>query len=213
MNQDIEVSSKIAEYLLQTEAVKLNLSEPFTWSSGWKSPIYCDNRVTLSYSEIRTFIKKAFAEKIKHLYPECTALVGVATAGIAIGALIADELDIAFAYCRPEPKKHGLKNQLEGRLPDDAKIVVIEDLISTGGSSLKVVDFLRAEGHNILGLGAIFTYQIPVAKQNFEQSACEYFTLSNYGELIKTASRTGYVKSEQISLLQQWADDPANWQG
>jgi orotate phosphoribosyltransferase len=213
MNQDIEVSSKIAEYLLQTEAVKLNLSNPFTWSSGWRSPIYCDNRVTLSYPEIRSFIKKAFADKIRETYPDCTALVGVATAGIAIGALIADELDIPFAYCRPEPKKHGMKNQLEGRLADGAKIVVIEDLISTGGSSLKVVDFLRNDGHNILGMAAIFTYQIPVAQENFDRAKCSYFTLSNYTELVKTASNTGYIQSEQIGKLEEWSKDPANWAG
>lgn len=213
MNQDVEVSSKIAEYLLQTEAVKLNLSDPFTWSSGWKSPIYCDNRVTLSYQEIRTFIKKAFAVKIREQYPDCTALVGVATAGIAIGALIADEMNISFAYCRPEPKKHGMKNQLEGRLEPDAKIVVVEDLISTGGSSLKVVDYLRNEGHNILGMAAIFTYQIPVAQENFDKANCSYFTLSNYSELVKTASATGYIKEDQIGKLNEWSKDPANWRG
>jgi orotate phosphoribosyltransferase len=211
MNNDTEVSSKIAEYLLQTEAVKLNLGDPFIWSSGWNSPIYCDNRITLSYPELRTYIKKAFAQKIKENYPNCTALVGVATAGIALGALIADEMGIPFAYCRPEPKKHGLKNQLEGRLAPDAKIVVIEDLISTGGSSLKVVDYLRNDGHHILGMGAIFTYQIPLAQENFDKYKCSYFTLSNYSELVKTAGKTGYIKTNEIEQLQEWANDPSAW--
>lgn len=212
MNQDVDISSKIAEYLLQTQAVKLNLSEPFTWSSGWRSPIYCDNRVTLSFPEIRTFIKESFALKIRELYPECNAIVGVATAGIAIGGLVADALGIPFAYCRPEPKTHGMKNQLEGRLPEDAKIVVMEDLISTGGSSLKVVNYLRNEGHNILGMSAIFTYEIPVAAANFAQANCDYFTLSKYSSLIKTAERTGYIQSDEIAKLSDWAKDPAGWQ-
>jgi len=211
MNQDVEISSKIAEYLLETQAVKLNLSDPFTWSSGWKSPIYCDNRVTLSYSEIRSFIKRAFAERIRREYPECNAIVGVATAGIAIGALVADELGISFAYCRPEPKKHGMKNQLEGRLADDAQIVVMEDLISTGGSSLKVVDYLRNEGHHILGMAAIFTYEIPVAAENFSNANCGYFTLSKYTALIATAEKTGYIEASQMAKLNEWAVDPANW--
>ncbi|MBL6730403.1 MAG: orotate phosphoribosyltransferase, partial [Bacteroidia bacterium] len=167
------IETKIAKILLETRAIKLSPDQPFKWSSGWNSPIYCDNRTVLSFAHYRKEIKEMLSEKIKQHYPETDTIIGVATAGIAMGALIADELNLSYAYCRPEPKSHGLKRQLEGRVAPDAKIVVLEDLISTGGSSLKVVDYLRSEGYDILGMAAIFTYGFPLAAANFEAANCE----------------------------------------
>jgi orotate phosphoribosyltransferase len=204
-------SSKVAQYLLEIKAVKLEPSDPFTWSSGWYSPIYCDNRVTLSYPEIRKFLKNEFAKAVKANFPEATCLVGVATAGIALGALVADEMDMPYAYCRPKPKEHGMKNQLEGRIAEGAKIVVVEDLISTGGSSIKVVEYLREEGYDVIGMGAIFTYGFKQAANNFKEANCEFFTLSNYSDLIKEALAIGYVKKAEIAELENWRKDPAIW--
>jgi len=208
-----EIASTIAQFLLDANAVKLNPNNPFTWASGWKSPIYCDNRVTLSFPHIRSFIKSALADGIKKNFPEVNILVGVATAGIAIGALAADVLDLPYAYARPKPKEHGLKNQIEGKIEPGQKIVVIEDLISTGGSSLKVVDYLRENGYEVLGMAAIFTYGFPIADERFMQSDCPYFTLSNYSALIEEALKTGYVKPEQIEGLTNWRKDPSSWTG
>jgi orotate phosphoribosyltransferase len=204
-------SSKVAQYLLEIKAVKLEPSDPFTWSSGWYSPIYCDNRVTLSYPEIRNYLKNEFAKAIKFNFSEATCLVGVATAGIALGALVADEMEMPYAYCRPKPKEHGMKNQLEGRIEKGAKIVVVEDLISTGGSSIKVVEYLREEGYDVIGMGAIFTYGFKQAADNFNKANCEFFTLSNYSDLIKEALAIGYAKEAEISELENWRKDPANW--
>jgi orotate phosphoribosyltransferase len=204
-------SSKVAQYLLEIKAVKLEPSDPFTWSSGWYSPIYCDNRVTLSYPEIRNYLKTAFAAAVKEHFKDATALVGVATAGIALGALVADELNLPYAYCRPKPKEHGLKNQLEGRLAPGAKIVVVEDLISTGGSSIKVVEYLREEGYDVIGMGAIFTYGFKQAVENFKEANCDFFTLSNYSDLIKEALAIGYVQKAEIEELENWRKDPGNW--
>jgi orotate phosphoribosyltransferase len=204
-------SSKVAQYLLEIKAVKLEPSDPFTWSSGWYSPIYCDNRVTLSYPEIRNFLKSEFAKAVKANFPEATCLVGVATAGIALGALVADDMELPYAYCRPKPKEHGMKNQLEGRIEKGAKIVVVEDLISTGGSSIKVVEYLREEGYDVIGMGAIFTYGFKQAANNFKEANCEFFTLSNYSDLIKEALAIGYVKKAEIAELENWRKDPAIW--
>lgn len=206
-----EISSKIAQYLLEAKAVKLNPENPFTWASGWKSPIYCDNRVTLSFPHIRSFIKKSLASGIKANFPEADILVGVATAGIAIGALAADELNLPYAYARPKPKEHGLKNQIEGKIEPGQKIVVIEDLISTGGSSLKVVDYLRENGYNVLGMAAIFSYGFAVADENFKKNNCPYFTLSDYSVLVKEALKSGFVTEQQISSLSEWRNDPSTW--
>ncbi|MDX5319495.1 MAG: orotate phosphoribosyltransferase [Bacteroidota bacterium] len=204
-------AAKIAEYLLQIKAIKLQPNEPFTWASGWKSPIYCDNRVSLSFPAIRTDIKHALAAKIKEMFPDAEAIVGVATAGIPQGALVADAMNLPAAYVRPEPKSHGRQNQLEGDLPAGCKVVVLEDLISTGKSSLKAVEVLRSMGLEVIGLAAIFTYGFPVAEENFKQAACPWFALSDYNVLIETAIETGYVAREDAAKLAEWRKAPEVW--
>ena len=205
------METNVARLLLETQAVKFSLTPPFQWSSGWLSPIYCDNRTLLSFPQQRSYLKRELAAAIQAKFPQVTALVGVATAGIAIGALVADELDISYAYCRPKPKEHGLKKQLEGRLEQGAKVVVIEDLISTGGSSLKVVEFLRAEGVEVLGLAALFSYGFELAEQNFLQADCPYLVLANYEDLMKEAQEIGYIQAAALDTLRNWRLDPANW--
>lgn len=207
----VYTEAKIAKILLETSAIKLSPDNPFKWSSGWNSPIYCDNRTVLSYATHRKEIKEMLSAKIKKEFPEVDTIVGVATAGIAMGALIADELDLSYAYCRPEPKAHGLKRQLEGKVDKDAKIVVLEDLISTGGSSLKVVDYMRAEGFNILGMAAIFTYGFQVAEDNFKKANCTCLTLGNYSSMIEEAVASGYVKEADLKSLAEWRENPAAW--
>jgi orotate phosphoribosyltransferase len=207
----VHTEAKIAKILLETRAIKLSPDKPFKWSSGWNSPIYCDNRTVLSYATHRKEIKEMLSAKIKKEFPEVDTIVGVATAGIAMGALIADELDLSYAYCRPEPKAHGLKRQLEGKVDKDAKIVVLEDLISTGGSSLKVVDYMRAEGFNILGMAAIFTYGFQVAEDNFKKANCTCLTLGNYSSMIEEAVASGYVKEADLKSLAEWRENPAAW--
>lgn len=209
--QELINAAKIAEYLLQIKAIKLQPNDPFTWASGWKSPIYCDNRVSLSFPAIRTDIKNALAAKIQELYPEAEAIVGVATAGIPQGALVADVLNLPAAYVRPEPKSHGRQNQLEGDLPKGCKVVVLEDLISTGKSSLKAVEVLREMGLEVIGLAAIFTYGFPVAESNFKLANCPWFALSDYNVLIDTAVKTGYVKQEDAAKLAEWRKSPDTW--
>lgn len=204
-------AAKIAEYLLQIKAIKLQPNDPFTWASGWKSPIYCDNRVSLSYPAIRKDIKNALAEKIKAMYPEVEAIVGVATAGIPQGALVADAMELPAAYVRPEPKSHGRQNQLEGDLPKGCKVVVLEDLISTGKSSLKAVEVLREMGLEVIGLAAIFNYGFPVAEENFKNADCPWFALSDYNALIDTAIKTGYVAQEDAAKLAEWRKAPEVW--
>ncbi|MCC6722216.1 MAG: orotate phosphoribosyltransferase [Bacteroidia bacterium] len=206
-----ETASKIAQYLLEAKAVKLNIENPYTWSSGWKSPIYCDNRVILSYPEIRNYFKINLANQIKVNFSNVDVIVGVATAGIAIGALVADVLNLPFAYARPKPKEHGLQNQIEGKIEEGKKIVVIEDLISTGGSSLNVVKYLRYNNYNVIGLAAIFTYGFDVADENFKKAGCKYFALSNYNILIDEAIKSAYIKSEQLEKFKIWRENPSNW--
>lgn len=207
----VNTEAKIAKILLETSAIKLSPENPFTWSSGWKSPIYCDNRTVLSYASHRKEIKEMLSAKIKEEFPDVDTIVGVATAGIAMGALIADELGLSYAYCRPKPKEHGLKRQLEGRVEEGAKIVVLEDLISTGGSSLKVVDYMRSEGFNILGMAAIFTYGFPVASENFKNANCKCVTLGNYSSMITQAVDSGYVKESDLGNLAEWRENPSEW--
>lgn len=202
---------KIATILLETEAVKLSPAKPFTWSSGWKSPIYCDNRITLSDVEGRTFIKKALAKAIRKHFPEVELVAGVATAGIAQGALVADYLKVPFAYVRPKPKEHGMGNQIEGRIIKGQKVVVLEDLISTGGSSLKAVEALRAEGIEVIGMIAIMTYGFKIAGLNFEEAGVPLVTLSNYSFLIDEAKKQNYVKEEDIDSLKKWRRSPEKW--
>lgn len=207
----MKIRAKVAQILLDTRAVKISYENYFTWSSGWNSPIYCDNRVLLSYPEYRNYLKESLASLIKEKFPEVTAIVGVATAGIPMGALIADHLGLPYAYCRPEPKSHGLKKQLEGELSKDAKVIVFEDLISTGKSSIAVVNFLRENNYNILGVSAIFTYGFPKAKENFEQINCPTLTLSDYDQLIEEAIESNYIQQENLESLKSWRTSPETW--
>ena len=207
----MNTARKIASFLLETQAVKLSPQKPFKWSSGWNSPIYCDNRITLSHVEARTFIKKALAKAIKKHFPEATLIAGVATAGIAQGALVADYLQLPFAYVRPKPKEHGMGNQIEGRIPEGSKVVVLEDLISTGGSSLKAAEALQNEGIEVLGMAAIFTYGFKTADNNFSEKGLPLVTLSNYSYLIDEALKQNYIGPEDIALLKKWRRSPAKF--
>lgn len=202
---------KIATYLLETQAVKLSPEKPFQWSSGWLSPIYCDNRITLSEPAARTFIKKALAKVIQKQFPEATAIAGVATAGIPQGALVADALQLPFAYVRPKPKEHGMGNQIEGRIAPGEKVVVIEDLISTGGSSLKSVEALRAAGVEVVGMVAIFTYGFQIADANFEKAGVPLVTLSEYKYLIDEAVKQNYIPATTVDSLKKWRRNPEKW--
>ena len=201
----------ITGYLLQSKAIKLEPAKPFTWASGWKSPIYCDNRITLSYPEIRTAIRDAFVTKIKTYFPAVEAIVGVATGAIAQGVLVAEELNLPFAYVRSAPKAHGMGNLIEGKVELNQKVVVIEDLVSTGGSSLQAVEALRSAGAIVLGMAAIFTYQFKIAVDNFKTSNCDLVTLTNYDELIDLALSTNYIQSEQVPVLKDWRLNPDTW--
>jgi orotate phosphoribosyltransferase len=207
----MKIRAKVAQILLESRAVKISYENFFNWSSGWNSPIYCDNRVLLSYPEYRTYLKESLSAQIKENFPNVTAIVGVATAGIPMGALIADYLGLPYAYCRPEPKSHGLKKQLEGELAKDAKVIVFEDLISTGKSSIAVVNFLRENNYNILGVSAIFTYGFPKAKENFEKINCPTLTLSDYDQLIEEAIESNYIPKENLDSLKSWRTSPETW--
>ncbi|KXK38199.1 MAG: orotate phosphoribosyltransferase [Saprospiraceae bacterium] len=200
----------IAKNLLQIKAIKLNLQNPFTWASGIKSPIYCDNRLTLSYPDVRNIIKKSLAE-LSTSFGEVNMIAGVATAGIAHGALLADELGLPFCYVRSKPKDHGRQNQIEGEIRDDAKILVVEDLISTGGSSIEVVEVLRDHGHEVSGVIAIFNYGFEKARDNFRKIDCKYLTLSNYEALINEAKAIQYINEDEAALLASWNQDPQGW--
>ncbi|MFA9215346.1 MAG: orotate phosphoribosyltransferase [Candidatus Methylacidiphilales bacterium] len=211
MNLSENTAAKVAEYLLQINAIKLKPNEPFTWASGWKSPIYCDNRVSLSYPEARNFIKKALGQIIKEQFSEVEAIIGVATAGIAPGALAADELNLPFGYVRSEAKKHGMGKQIEGDIAPNTKVVVIEDLVSTGKSSLQVVETLKTYGCQVLGMASIFTYGFDEAQQAFDKADCKYVSLSNYQTLIQIAIDKGIVLPEQLALLNDWRKSPSTW--
>ncbi len=211
MQQTENVAAKIAEYLLEINAIKLKPTDPFTWASGWKSPIYSDNRLFLSHPLIRTYIKKELGNLIKQKYPTAEAIIGVATAGIAPGALVADYLELPFGYVRSEPKKHGMGKQVEGDIHPKQKIVVVEDLVSTGKSSLQAIDALRDFGCEILGMVSIFNYGFDAAIQNFEQANCSFFSLSNYNELITVAVSKNLIKNEEKDLLSEWRKSPSTW--
>ena len=204
-------AKKTAELLLQINAIKLKPENPFTWASGWKSPIYCDNRILLSYPSIRNFIKDEMAKQVESLYGKPNVIAGVATGAIGMGALVADALGLPFIYVRPEPKSHGRQNQIEGYLEPHQTVVVIEDLISTGKSSLNAVDALEAYGANVKGMLAIFTYGFETATLNFAERKVELHTLSNYEYLIEQASETNYIKEEQLNTLMQWRKNPSKW--
>lgn len=204
-------AKKIAEYLLQIKAIKLQPSNPFTWASGWKSPIYCDNRLTLSFPEVRTYIRDSFVELINGLYPEAEVIAGVATGAISHGALVADKTGLPFIYVRSGAKDHGLGNQIEGFYSKGQKVVVVEDLISTGRSSLNAVRTLREAGCEVLGMAAIFTYQFKKASDSFAGENCPLDTLCNYTVLVETAVSTGYISEENIETLKRWRLDPSVW--
>ena len=201
----------VAEKLLKIKAVKLQPANPFTWASGWKSPIYCDNRKTLSYPAVRNFIKLQLARTICEQYEEANAIAGVATGAIAQGALVADILGLPFVYVRSAPKDHGLENLVEGELKPGSKVVIIEDLISTGGSSLKAVEAVRNFGCEVIGMVAIYTHGFPIVEQQFKKANVPLTTLSNYNAVIDEAVKIGYIDESEIAILQEWRKDPANW--
>lgn len=203
----------VAEKLLQVEAVKLRPEEPFTWASGWKSPIYCDNRRVLGFPYIRDFIKSELCNVIFEAYPEADLLAGVATAGIAWGAMAADQLKLPYVYVRPKPKEHGLGNQIEGFYTPGQKTLIIEDLISTGKSSLQVVDVARSAGLDVIGMISIFTYGFPQADEAFAASKLSYTSLTNYEQLVSVATEKGMIKENTQNTLLKWRQDPANWAG
>ena len=207
----MELSKNCAKYLLEIKAIKLSPAQPFTWASGLKSPIYCDNRKTLSYPQVRTFIRDGLAQIVKEQYPDVEVIAGVATGAIAQGALVAEALGLPFVYVRSEEKKHGLTNIVEGVVEPGQKVVVIEDLVSTGQSSLKAANALKDMGCNVLGMVAIFTYNLPIAQQRFEEAQLNLFTLTDYSVLVKKAAEDGYIQPTEIETLNRWSKDPAAW--
>ncbi|MGV3609825.1 MAG: orotate phosphoribosyltransferase [Fluviicola sp.] len=202
---------KVAEFLLQIKAVKLQPNSPFTWASGWKSPIYCDNRITLSFPAIRTYIRQGYADAILEHFGKPDIIAGVATGGIAQGALVAQELGIPFVYVRSSAKAHGMGNQIEGHFEKGQRVVVIEDLISTGGSSLKAVKDLKEAGLEVKGLVAIFTYGFDISTKNFANAECPFVTLTDYEHLIDQALKSDYVSAADVDSLREWKNNPENW--
>ena len=202
-----------ADRLLKVKAIKLQPTNPFTWASGWKSPFYCDNRKTLSYPSLRTFVKIELTRIIMENFPEADAIAGVATGAIAQGALVADALCLPFVYVRSKPKDHGLENLIEGELKPGMKVVVVEDLISTGGSSLKAVEAIRNNGCEVVGMVASYTYGFPVAEKAFKDAGVRLVTLTNYEAVVKVALETGYIQDDEVSMLHEWRKEPAHWQG
>lgn len=204
-------AQKTAELLLQINAIKLNTKNYFTWASGWKSPIYCDNRLILSFPPIRNYIRDEFAKQIEDKFGKPDVIAGVATGAIGIGILVAEELGLPFVYVRPEPKKHGRQNQVEGFLQKGQNVVVVEDLISTGGSSLLAVEALRNEGANVKGMAAIFTYGFDTSKDNFKKAKIDVYTLSDYSTLLAKAIEKQYVSEKEMKSLVEWAKSPSTW--
>ena len=200
-----------ASKLLKIKAIKLQPNDPFTWASGWKSPFYCDNRKTLSFADLRNFVKLELVHAILEHFPEAEAVAGVATGAIAQGALVADELCLPFAYVRSKPKDHGMGNLIEGELPKGAKVVVVEDLISTGGSSLKAVEAICQAGCEVVGMVASYTYGFPIAEQAFADAGVKLVTLTDYENVVAEALETGYISNADVDLLHEWRKDPANW--
>ena len=206
-----DTAEKTAELLLQINAIKLNPENPFTWASGWKSPIYCDNRLILSFPSIRNYIRDEFAKNIEKQFGKPDVIAGVATGAIGIGILVAESLGLPFVYVRPEPKKHGRQNQVEGFMHKGQSVVVVEDLISTGNSSLMAVEALRNEGANIKGMAAIFTYGFGVAEENFKNANIDLYTLSNYSNLLDLAVDKQYITEGDLATLQEWSVTPSTW--
>ncbi|HEU4718060.1 MAG TPA: orotate phosphoribosyltransferase [Bacteroidia bacterium] len=211
MITNAEIAAKVAQFLLQIKAVKLQPKQPFTWASGWKSPIYCDNRKTLSYPKIRTFIRQQFVQVIGQNFSQPDVIAGVATGAIAQGVLVAEEMGLPFVYVRPEPKKHGLGNLIEGEIKPGQSAVVIEDLISTGGSSLRAVDALREAGCEVKGMAAIFTYGFSTAADAFKKANVNLVTLSDYSSLIRQALKDDFVSEDELETLEAWRNNPASW--
>lgn len=208
---DKGIAKKTAELLLQINAIKLEPENPFTWASGWKSPIYCDNRIMLSYPAVRNFVREEIAKQVENLYGKPDVIAGVATGAIGIGILVAEALGLPFVYVRPKPKEHGRQNQIEGYFEPGQSVVVIEDLISTGKSSLNAVQALKEQNADIKGMIAIFTYGFPVSTENFEKEGVELHTLSDYENLIEQASDTHYIKENQLQTLLEWRSNPQQW--
>lgn len=202
-----------AAKLLNVKAIKLQPANPFTWASGWKSPFYCDNRKTLSYPDLRSFVKTEFARLVMEQFPEAEAVAGVATGAIAQGALVADALNLPFVYVRSKPKDHGLENLIEGELKPGAKVIVVEDLISTGGSSLKAVEAIRKNGSEVIGMVAAYTYGFKVAIDAFKEANVKLVTLTNYEAVVSEAQRIGYITPEDVEILHQWRESPSTWTG
>jgi len=207
-----DTAQQTARSLLQINAIKLNPKNPFTWASGWKSPIYCDNRVVLSFPDTRSFLAKKIAEQAQQIFNKDYVVAGVATGAIGIGVLVADILNAPFIYVRPRPKSHGRQNQIEGQLETDQKVLVIEDLISTGKSSLNAVNAIKKEGVEVLGMLGLFDYGFDLARENFKEEEIQLYTLSDYNNLIIEAEQSNYIKAEEISLLKSWRVSPSKWQ-
>ena len=207
------LESIFAEKLLKVKAIKLQPSNPFTWASGWKSPFYCDNRKTLSYTDLRSFVKIELTRIILENFQEADAIAGVATGAIAQGALVADALNLPFVYVRSKPKDHGLENLIEGELKPGMKVVVVEDLVSTGGSSLKAVEAIRNNGCEVVGMVASYTYGFPVAEKAFSDAKVKLITLTNYEAVVEQAVKTGYITEDEVEVLHEWRKDPAHWNG
>jgi len=206
-----KTAGAIASKLLQIEAIKLNYKNPFTWSSGWKSPIYCDNRLSLSYPAIRTFIKENLSQAIKENFSSAECIAGVATAGVPQGALVAEDLSLPYIYVRPKPKDHGMGNLIEGKIIKGQKVVLVEDLISTGGSSLKAAQALQEAGFKVLGMVAIFTYGFETAQKNFEEADIPLVCLSDFNSLLNEAVKKKYIGEDELIYVKSWRLDPANW--
>ncbi len=208
---DQKIASEVAFKLLEIKAIRLQPDIPFTWASGWKSPIYCDNRLSLSYPEVRTYIKEKLAAAIEQNFSNVEAIAGVATAGIPQGALLSDTLNLPFLYVRSKAKGHGMENMIEGKVTPGQKVVVVEDLVSTGGSSLKAVTDLKAAGFEVLGMVSIFTYGFEVAERNFEEAGIKLICLSDYTAMLPQAVANGYITDSTISSLEEWRKDPSSW--
>ena len=206
-----KMKKAFASKLLKIKAIKLQPNDPFTWASGWKSPFYCDNRKTLSFPELRNYVKLELTHAVLEHFPEAEAVAGVATGAIAQGALVADSLNLPFVYVRSKPKDHGLENLIEGELKPGMKVVVVEDLISTGGSSLKAVEAIRRSGSEVIGMVASYTYGFPVAKEAFDNANVKLVTLTDYEHVVAEASETGYISDTDVEVLNEWRKDPANW--
>lgn len=211
MSNKDEIELKVAEFLLQIKAIKLKPNDPFTWASGWKSPIYCDNRVTLSHPTIRTYIRQKLTSLVQEEFGSVSVIAGVATAGIPQGVLVAQELGLPFIYVRSEPKNHGRGNLIEGEFSEGQRVVVVEDLISTGKSSLQAVDALREAGLEVAGLVGIFDYGFDAAIDNFKNAKCRFSTLCNYNVLIEYAAKHSFVSEDDLSLLRKWRENPSEW--